>query len=127
MAQLTQHLRAGLGALVFLVIRIVWVAHTGADMATLQAKLAGLIATTLRCTFEVITAGCEDLFIRMVLTTQRQSMTNLIFLSQSVKDVAPQLNGAEHVHISDTIETHFSTGKSNADTVWYVQEADSPL
>ncbi len=38
----------------------------GADMATFQAKLAGLIATTLRCTFEVITAGCEDLFIRMV-------------------------------------------------------------
>ncbi len=64
----------------------------------------------------------------MVLTTQRQSMTNLIFLSQSVNDVAPQLNGAaEHVHISDTVETHFSTGKSNADTVWYVQEADFPL
>lgn len=116
-AQLTKHLRAVLSALVFLVLSIVWVAHTGADMATIQAVIARLIATTFRSTFEVITAGYKDLFIRMVLTTQRQSTTHLSLLSQSVKDVAPQLNGAEHFHISDTIQTHLSTRKGNTYTV----------
>lgn len=81
MAQFTQLLWTVLHALVYLVIGIVWVAHTGAHMATIQAELAGLITTTLRGPFEVITAGRLDLFIRMVLTAQSQSTTYLVVLS----------------------------------------------
>lgn len=44
-----------------------------------------------------------------------------------MKDVAPQFNRAEHVHISNTIKTHLSTRESNTDSVWYVQEADLAL
>lgn len=127
MAQFTYQLRTVLHALEFLVIGIVWVAHPGAHVATLQAELAGLIATTLRCTFEVSSARCLDLFIRMVLTAQRQSSPYLAVLCQSVKDVAPQWNRAEHAHISNTIKTHLSTRESNTDSVRYVQEADLPI
>lgn len=108
MPQLTEDLLALLVTCVLLVLLVVRVASTGAHVTTVQAELAGQVAASLRSMFEVVSAECFNVSLRVVLAAQGQGRAHLVFLSQCVQDVAPKLDLSQHGHVSNAVETLLS-------------------
>lgn len=123
----TQDLLAVLGTLVFLVLGVVGVANTRADMAAVKAELARQHAAALRSLLEVFCAGCFYLTIGVILTGQGQGIADLVLLSQLGQDVAPQCDSSQHRTVANAVETFLCARQGYTDPVGNVQKADLAL
>lgn len=124
MSQSTDNLRALLGTLVFLVLGVVRVANSCANMAAIQSEFARLSAPPLRGLFKVFGTGGCDFPIGMILTVQGQSIPDLVLFAQGVEDVAPQFDLFQHCTVSDTVKAFLGAGQGDADAIWNVQKPD---
>lgn len=126
-SQTTEDLLALLGTLVFLVLGVVRVANTCANMAASQTEFARLSAAPLGGLVELFSTGDADLAIWMILTAQGQSSPNLVLSSQGVEDVAPQFDLLQHFTVANTEQAFLGPGQSYADTIWDAQEPNFAL
>lgn len=110
-----------------LVLGVVGVADTCANVATIQTELARLVAAPLWGLFEIVGARRFYLLIWMILTAQGQSIPDLVLLLQSVEDVAPQFDLAQHFPIANTVETFLGTRQGYTDAIGNAQEANFTL
>lgn len=127
MTLITQNLLALLVTLVLLVFRVIWVADTCTDMATIQTELTRLSAAPLWGLFEVLSTGCLNLSIWMIHTAQGQSLPSLGMFPQRVEDVTPQFHLAQYFAVANTVKTFLGTRQGDTDTIGNAQEANFTL
>lgn len=60
--------------------------------------------------------------VGMVLAAQSERAADLIVLSKSVDDLAPQGDLGQHLHISDAVHPLLGTGQGHADAVGYLEK-----
>lgn len=126
-ALVTQNPWTRFGTHVLLVLGVVRVADADTHMATVQTVLAGQGAATFRGLFKVLIVSSFYLTIWVILTVQVQSPSNLVFFTQSLKDVGPQFGTSKCFTVTNAVQTFFGTGQSNTDAVMDGQKANFPL
>lgn len=122
-----QDLLAVLGTLVLLVLDVVGVANTGADVAAVEAELARQHAAALRSLLEVFSTRGFYLLVGVILTGQGQGISNLLLLSQLGQDIFPQFDFSKHFTVPNAVETFLCTGQGYTDPIGNVQEANLAL
>lgn len=58
----------------------------------------------------------------MVLAAEPECVANLIVLSKSVDDLAPQRHFGQHLHVSNAVHSLLGTGQGHTDAVGYLEE-----
>lgn len=106
---------------------VVRVADARANVATIQTELAGLGAASLGGLLEIVGVSRFHPSIWMILTAQRQSVSNLVLLPQGVEDVAPQFDFAQHCTVANAVEAFLGTRQGYTDAIGNVQKANFTL
>ena len=125
--KVTENLLTLFEALVLLVVGVIRVTDTCANMATFQTELTRFCAASFRGFVEICSAGDSDLPVWMVLTAEGESRPHLALASQSVEDVTPQFDFAQHCTVANAVEAFLGTRQGNTNAVGDVQEADLTL
>lgn len=108
-------------------LRVVGVADTCANVATIQTELTRQGAAPLRGLLEIVSTRSFYLSIWMILTAQGQSTPNLALLLQGVEDVTPQFDLAQHRTVANTVESFLGTRQGYADAIGNAQKANFTL
>lgn len=103
-SQITQYSLTVFLTHVFLVLGVIRVADSSANMAAVQAEHTRCQAPTFGGLFEVLNAGDLDLFVWVVLTAQGERFAHLVLLFQGAEDIVPEFDFAQYCTVSDTVE-----------------------
>lgn len=104
--QITQYSLTMFVTYVFLVLRVIRVADSNANMAAVQAERTRCQAPTFWGLFKVLNTGDLDLFVWVVLTAQGEHFAHLFLLFQGAEDIVPQFDFAKYLTVSDAVEAY---------------------